>query len=52
MYKALIYFCGVVSMAKGEIRDISDPSIAEDLLRAGYIEEIKPKKGKEKKDAD
>lgn len=46
MYKALKTFAGKLSMHKGEIKDISDPIIVNDLLRAGYIEEIKPAKGK------
>ena len=49
MYKATVSFCGKISMRMGEVRDISDPSIVKDLLRAGYIEEIKEKKRKEKK---
>ena len=40
MYKALISFTGLVSMAVGEIREISDSSIAKDLLKAGYVEEV------------
>ena len=43
MYKALISFCGKVSMTMDEVREISDQSIAKDLLNAGYIEEVKPK---------
>lgn len=42
MYKALKSFCGKVSMKKGEIKPIDDVNIANDLLFAGYIEEIKP----------
>lgn len=42
-------------MAKGEVREISDLAIAKDLLKAKYIEEVKPKttkspKRKESKD--
>ena len=40
MYKALISFSGVISMACGEVREISDRAIAKDLLEAGYIEKI------------
>ena len=46
MYKALKSFCGKVSMRRGEVKAISDPIIVKDLLRAGYIEEIKPANGK------
>lgn len=41
MYKALVSFTGLISMAMGEVGEISDPSVAKDLLRAGYVEEIK-----------
>lgn len=41
-YKALTSFSGVVSMYVGEVKDIADINIANDLLKAGYIEEIKP----------
>ena len=43
MYKALISFTGLISMTKGDVREISDISLARDLLKAGYIEEIKEK---------
>lgn len=42
MYKAKVSFSGVVSMNVGEVADIADVSIAKDLLKAGYIEEVKP----------
>lgn len=48
MYRALISFSGKVSMAEGEIRDISDKAIVSDLLGAGYIEEIAPAKPEKK----
>lgn len=38
MYKALKSFVGKVSMVEGEVKEILDKKIAEDLLRAGYIE--------------
>ena len=47
--KALISFGGVVSMTKGEIRKISK-TVAKDLIKAGYVEQVveekeeKPKK--------
>lgn len=42
--KALIGFSGLVSMRKGEIKEINDKNIVTDLIRAGYIEPIeKPK---------
>lgn len=36
-YKALVSFSGAVSMAMGDVIEINDTPIAEDLLRAGYI---------------
>ena len=41
-YKARVSFGGKVSMGVGEVKDISDVNIAKDLLKAGYIEEVKP----------
>ena len=49
MYKALKSFSGVISMAEGEIKDISNPIIVKDLVKAGYIEEVKPAETKAKK---
>ena len=41
MYKALKSFSGIkISMAKGQEKEITDPGLIQDLLRAGYIEEI------------
>lgn len=45
-YKAKIDFTGVLSMNAGETADIADESIAKDLLKAGYIEEVKAEKKK------
>lgn len=59
-YKALVSFSGLISMIGGEVRELSDQTIIDDLLKAGYIipfevdekpKEEKPKgktKGKEK----
>ena len=44
MYKALCSFTGRVSMVKGEVRDINDPVIVADLLRAKYIVDLEAKK--------
>lgn len=46
LYKALVSFTGKVTMAEGDVGEIPDITVAEDLLKAGYIEEIKkePKK--------
>lgn len=40
-YKALVSFSGAISMAMGEIREISDKSIVTDLLNNNYIIELK-----------
>ena len=52
MYKALKSFGGVVSMVSGEIRDISNPLVVNDLVKAGYIVEVKPAKDKAKEEAE
>ena len=50
MYKALVTFCGIISMAKGDVAEIADKAVANDLLKAGYIKEVqsapKPTKAK------
>ena len=51
MLKALTSFSGVVSMCEGETREIDDAAIVADLLRAGYVEEVKPAKGRTRKNA-
>lgn len=33
-------------MKKGEIKEIKDKALVKDLLKAGYIEEVKPVKAK------
>lgn len=48
MYKALKSFTGKIAMTKDEVREIEDKELVKDLLRAGYIIELKadkPKKG-------
>jgi hypothetical protein len=47
MYRAKIGFSGLISMSKGEVREIKDKDLIKDLLNANYIElvvEEKPKK--------
>ena len=48
-YKALVSFCGAISMTMDEVREISDRSIVKDLVNAGYITEAKEKKEKKSK---
>lgn len=42
--KALVSFAGSVTMARDEVKDIKEESIVEDLLRAGYVEQVKTTK--------
>ncbi|MCJ8008114.1 hypothetical protein ACFFF5_17825 [Lederbergia wuyishanensis] len=42
--KALVSFAGAVTMAPGEVRDIKEKVIYEDLLSAGYVEKVETKK--------
>jgi hypothetical protein len=45
MYKAKIGFSGLnLSMRKGEVREIKSKDLIKDLLKANYIEEVKPVK--------
>lgn len=46
MHKALKSFSGVISMYEGETREIDNAELVADLLQAGYIEEVKPKRGR------
>lgn len=49
MHKALKSFSGVISMHEGETREIDNAELVADLLKAGYIEEVKPKRGRSAK---
>lgn len=49
MHRALKSFSGVISMYEGETREIEDAEIVADLTKAGYIEEVKPKRGRSTK---
>lgn len=44
MYKANVSFCGLVNMAKGQVKEIDDPKVTSSLLSAGYISEAKASK--------
>ena len=52
MYKALKTFVGKFSMVEGDVKEILDKKIAEDLLKAGYIELVgnKAEKNEEKEE--
>lgn len=47
--KALVSFSGAFSMYEGEIKECSDKTILQDLLQAGYVEEVKEKPKKDVK---
>ena len=47
MYKALKSFVGKISMVEGEVKEILDKEVVEDLLKAGYIEKLADNKVKE-----
>lgn len=49
--KALKSFAGLVCMRRGEEKDIKG-AVAEDLIRAGYVERCTPSKKKEAKKND
>lgn len=49
MYRALVSFSGLISMAEGDVREISDKDVVKDLLNAKYIEEVKDEKSAKKK---
>lgn len=46
--KARVSFGGVVSMYCGEVRDIPQGAVLDDLLAAGYIEAVEKPKRKTK----
>lgn len=46
MHRALKSFSGIISMHEGETREIDNAELVADLLKAGYIEEVKPKRGR------
>ena len=45
MYKATKSFVGVVSMVRGEVRDL-EPEVAKDLIKAGYVIDLGAKQKK------
>lgn len=42
--KALKSFSGALTMTVGEVREYGNEEILNDLMRAGYIEEVRPRK--------
>ena len=49
-YEAIESFSGIISMAKGEIRDIPNEALAKDLMKAKLIKKYKPTDEKVLKD--
>jgi hypothetical protein len=47
--KAMVSFSGAFSMYEGEIKECNDKVILQDLLQAGYVEEVKEKPKKDVK---
>lgn len=39
-FRALKGFAGLLSMKKGDVKEIKDEALVNDLLRAGYIEPV------------
>ena len=46
MYKAIKGFSGLITMRKDEVKEIKNKELVKDLLKAGYIVEVKPEKAK------
>ena len=40
--RAVENFSGLISMRKGEERELNDELLLKDLLKAGYVEEVAP----------
>ena len=47
--KALKTFSGLIAMKTGDVREITDKAIYTDLIKAGYVEEVKEVKPSRKK---
>ena len=50
LYMATVSFSGIITMKKGEVREISDQSLVDDLLKAGYIIPYEPTSKKVEKE--
>ena len=44
MYRAKIGFSGLISMRKGQVKEINDKELIKDLLNADYIEKVETEK--------
>ena len=47
-YRALKTFTGVLTMVKGEVREIKDETLVKDLLKNGFIVSLSEKKAEKK----
>ena len=48
-YEAIESFSGIISMSKGEVREIPNEDLAKELMKAGFIKKYKPDNAKELK---
>lgn len=44
LVRAKVSFAGTFSMHKGEVKECNDEVVLQDLLKAGYIEEVEQEK--------
>lgn len=44
LVRAKVSFAGTFSMYKGEVKECNDPVVLQDLLKCGYVEEVKQEK--------
>lgn len=44
LVRAKVSFAGTFSMYKGEVKECNDEVVLQDLLKAGYIEEVEQEK--------
>ena len=49
--RAKVNFSGLISMTKGEERELDNELLLKDLLKAGYIEEVAPAQQPKKRGA-
>lgn len=49
--RALVSFSGVLCMRRGQEVEYDDNVVLQDLLQAGYIEEVTPKEGVKKNES-
>ena len=50
--KALLSFCGKLSMGKGEVIDCGDEALVKELVSAGYIERVEELKAEPEQPAE